>query len=263
MIGDVSVIISHFNKAKFLEQALISAINQTVPPKEVIVVDDCSRDGQQNKARGLCERLGARFISRGANGGPGAARNDGIKASRGEWIQILDADDYLTRKSLEVRLEAISQEPSTLWVAGQIAKVPWFVTPHSLESRLLQFLPWFKLKPESVIEPPNVPSDSPWKVRWPHVTILFRRILFKKYGLYDEMVRLGQDKEIRWRFWYFSKTIPLVVSDIVYVYRRGHKGELTHKSNNPQRRISHDIMLANIQRRKAEGLIPDNTSFLE
>ena len=259
---DASLIISHYNKAKYLEQAIFSGINQSVPFMEVIVVDDCSRDDQKKKAKNICDNLRVQLILRKTNGGPSAARNDGIRASKGEWIQILDADDYLTRDSLKNRLKALLGNQSTFWIAGQYAKVGWFVTPRSLESRILNRFPWFKLKPEPVIEPQNVPKNHPWKVQWPHQAILFHRSLFEKYGLYDEMVRLGQDKEIRWRFWYATQTTPTVVKEIVYVYRQGHRGRLTHKSNHLERQKCLNVMMENIERRKTEGITSENTEFL-
>jgi len=255
--ADVSVIISHYNRTNFLKQAVLSAIQQTIKPKEIIVVDDCSRLDQQIKVEKICKHFGVNLVLRKTNGGPSAARNDGIKVSTGEWIQILDADDFLTHNSLEVRLDALSRNPRALWIAGQMAKIWWFVTPQSLKSRFLQKIPLFKARQELVIEPHNVPLEDPFKIRWHHGAILFHRSLFQKYGLYDEMIRRGEDKELRWRFFYFSQTVPLVVPDIVYIYRQGHGGRLTSLPPN------HKLILSRIENRKSQGLKSENTEFLK
>lgn len=261
----VSIVISHYNKAKYLDQAIYSAINQSRQPSEIIVVDDYSLPQQRAKARRICDKAGVIFIQRDKNGGPSKARNAGIRASYGEWIQILDADDYLAPNSLKNRFNALNRgtnDAAALWIAGQYTYVERFVTPKRLEIKYLRYLPWFKLKAVPVIQPHNVHPEDPWVVKWPHQAILFHKSLFEKYGLYDEDVRLGQDKEIRWRFWYFSHTVPLSVEDIVYIYRRGVKGQLTHISNNEKRKKSREIMMRNIKKRKNEGLTPQNTEFI-
>lgn len=88
--ADVSVIIPAYNAEATLAAAIRSALNQTVLPREVIVVDDGSADGTVAAAEGFGARV---QVIRQANGGPGAARNTGIRAASGAWIGLLDADD--------------------------------------------------------------------------------------------------------------------------------------------------------------------------
>jgi glycosyltransferase involved in cell wall biosynthesis len=85
-----SVVIPAFDAARYLGEAIRSALAQTLPPLEVIVVDDGSTDG----TRALAEGFGGsvRVLS-GARGGPSAARNRGVREARGTWIAFLDADD--------------------------------------------------------------------------------------------------------------------------------------------------------------------------
>ncbi len=261
MKNRVSVIITHYNTAGYLEQALYSVLVQSYKPFEIIVVDDCSLPEQRVRAHKICHKAGIKFIQRDKNGGPSRARNDGIRMARGEWIQILDGDDFLTPDSLRSRMNALSLNKDALWVAGQYSYVKSFVSPKSLKSNVLKILPWFKLRAVPVIEPDKVNPGDPWVVRWPHWTMLFHRSLFEDYGLFDEKIIMGQDKEIRWRFWHFSGTIPVKVDHIVYAYRRGVAGQLTHKSNDEARRLNHVIMMRNIEKRKIEGLTRENTTF--
>jgi glycosyltransferase involved in cell wall biosynthesis len=88
----VSILIPCFNAEHWIGQAIESALAQTWPEKEVIVVDDGSTDGSLGVIRSFGERI--RWES-GPNKGAPAARNRLLELSRGDWLQYLDADDYL------------------------------------------------------------------------------------------------------------------------------------------------------------------------
>ena len=88
----VSIVINNYNYARYLGDAIDSALAQTWHPLEVIVVDDGSTDDSWSVIQRYGERVRA---MRQPNGGQGAAYNAGFAASRGEWVLFLDADDLL------------------------------------------------------------------------------------------------------------------------------------------------------------------------
>lgn len=97
----VSVIIPCYNAQAFVGQAIESALGQTSPPTEVIVVDDGSTDDSHL----IANRFGSPVRAlRQRNGGPSLARNAGIEASTGQFIAFLDADDYWMPSKLETQL---------------------------------------------------------------------------------------------------------------------------------------------------------------
>ncbi len=89
----LSIVVNNYNYAPFLRQAIDSALAQTYPRTEVIVVDDASKDG----SRRIIESYGGRVIPvlLDENGGQGAALTAGFAASHGDVIVFLDADDWL------------------------------------------------------------------------------------------------------------------------------------------------------------------------
>jgi glycosyltransferase involved in cell wall biosynthesis len=99
----VTVVIPCFNAASFLRAALESALNQTLAPFEVLVIDDGSTD----QSAAIAESYGppVRVISQ-ANQGESVARNRGIEEARGSWIAFLDADDIWLPEKLERQLTA-------------------------------------------------------------------------------------------------------------------------------------------------------------
>ena len=105
----VSIIIPTFNRRAYVVDAIDSGLSQTYGHCEVIVVDDGSSDGTGSV---LKERYGSRvrYIFQ-ANQGPGIARNCGIAAARGEFVQFLDADDQLHENKVEIGLQVFRRHP--------------------------------------------------------------------------------------------------------------------------------------------------------
>ena len=115
----VSVIIPCYKQAHFLGEAIESALAQTYPHVEVVVVDDGSPDdvaGVVARYAGTSERDVRCF--RQPNGGLSAARNAGVRASWGRYLVFLDADDRLLPHALERGLACFRQHPEAAFVAG-------------------------------------------------------------------------------------------------------------------------------------------------
>jgi len=97
----VSVVIPSYNCARFLRETLESVFAQTCPDVEIIVVDDGSTDGSKELLERFADRV--RVIHQ-ENQGVSAARNRGIRESRGEFVAFLDADDLWHPEKLEQQL---------------------------------------------------------------------------------------------------------------------------------------------------------------
>ena len=96
----VSIVVDNYNYARFLPRSVGSALAQTYPHVEVVVVDDASTDGSQEIIRAFGQRVTP--VLKAVNAGHGAAFNSGFAASRGEIVIFLDADDYLYPQAVEI-----------------------------------------------------------------------------------------------------------------------------------------------------------------
>jgi GT2 family glycosyltransferase len=104
---DVSVIVPTYNHAHFLEECLASIYQQRKVSFEIIVVDDGSMDNTPELAERHRGKI--RYISK-TNAGLSAARNTGLLASSGRYIQFLDADDLLAPYCLYKKLQQIERQ---------------------------------------------------------------------------------------------------------------------------------------------------------
>ena len=108
----VSLVIATFNHARFLGDALDSAVAQTLRDVETIVVDDGSTDDTP----AVLARYGGRIrVIRQPNRGLAAARNAGLAAARGTYVSFLDADDVLMPTKLAEQTTILDREPTVGW----------------------------------------------------------------------------------------------------------------------------------------------------
>ncbi len=110
----VSVIIPTFNRRETILRAVESALGQTRPPLEVIVVDDGSTDGTREVVEG---RPGVRYVWQ-ANQRQAAARNTGLSLARGEVIATLDSDDWWDADHLERALRQMQRHQVPVYCAN-------------------------------------------------------------------------------------------------------------------------------------------------
>jgi glycosyltransferase involved in cell wall biosynthesis len=105
-MSEISVIIPCFRNAKTICRALKSIVDQTRTVDEVIVVDDCSPEGEEIECV-VREFPGVVYVRNQSNVGPAESRNIGIEKSRCEIVSFLDADDMLHPQKIEFQAEVL------------------------------------------------------------------------------------------------------------------------------------------------------------
>ncbi|GFO77370.1 hypothetical protein BPLS_P5768 [Bathymodiolus platifrons methanotrophic gill symbiont] len=106
----ISLIIPSYNRGTLLRRALVSVLEQSRPPDEIIVVDDGSTD---NTAQVLKQEFPQVKVIVQINQGISAARNTGIRQAKGNWIAFLDSDDTWLAEKLAIQVRALQQSPDT------------------------------------------------------------------------------------------------------------------------------------------------------
>ncbi|TJY32896.1 glycosyltransferase [Pontimicrobium aquaticum] len=104
----ISIIIPCYNDAKFIEQAIDSAINQTHTNKEIIVVDDGSNKDTKVVLKSLESKIDKLIAQE--NLGQSTARNNGIKQANGNYVLVLDSDDYFENSFCQKALDIFNND---------------------------------------------------------------------------------------------------------------------------------------------------------
>lgn len=114
----VSIIMPVYNKIKYLEKTIQSILNQTYKDFELIIVDDGSTDGSEKLCDKFSECDSRIKVIHIKNNGVSNARNIGIENSTGEYIQFIDADDYIDSNMLEDLIDICEKYTPDIIISG-------------------------------------------------------------------------------------------------------------------------------------------------
>jgi glycosyltransferase involved in cell wall biosynthesis len=214
-MGSVSVIIPNYNREALIGETIRNLLLQTLPPGEIVVVDDGSTDNSVEVIRSFGTKV--KLIQQ-FNQGPGAARNAGLKVAVGDYIQFQDSDDLLSLNKLQAQARQLDETGADI-VLGPWAHV--FIRDRRItfESCVLQQalpLPHLKL--------------SAWMLRgWATIfqSLLFRRDFLAASGLYQTQIRYGEDMEFFFRMLCRSPRVAFA-GDVLTLYRVDAPNKLSH-----------------------------------
>ncbi len=214
----VSVIVPTYNRHQFLGQALDSVLAQTYPYFELIVVDDGSDDPTPDLLAAYGETI---QVIRQSNQGVSSARNTGIQASKGEWIALLDSDDYWLPQKLESQIALFKSHPGALicqteeiWIRNGTR-----VNPKRRHQKFSGMI-FEKCLPLCLVSPSAV---------------MLHKTLFDEIGLFDENLPACEDYDLWLRMtWKY----PVHLIDTPFIVKRGgHADQLSRMAELDKYRI--------------------------
>ncbi len=217
----ISVIIPFFNASRYLKESIESVISQTFDDWELILIDDGSTDDSVQIVTRLSLTEPRIKILSQKNAGQAAARNNGIKSSKAKFIAFLDADDIWVKNKLEVQLKHLeSEKVDVIYSLGilMFENDNNRTEPYHWVTGRLDGMAMFEELTKSNFMNPG--------------TVLLRRSIFDKVGLFDEVDALrGTEDFDLWMRITRAGFVVFGMDDHLAYYRVRATGEhtITHK----------------------------------
>lgn len=172
----VSVIIPTYNSASLVTAAVESALAQTAPPAEIIVIDDGSTDDTRERL----SNYRVRYLHQ-QNQGVAAARNLGLHNATGELIAFLDADDVWHLRKLELQIAAIEANPNLVLLGTHVFDWPAEQPTDVNRAGVIRPMPWRKLAVKN-----HLVTSS----------IIVRRTVLNEVGDFDTALQGPEDHDL-------------------------------------------------------------------
>ena len=227
-MDQVAVVIPAYNAAALLPETLDSIFAQTLPPAEIVVVDDGSTDDMDGCVRAY-EPKGVRFV-RTPNRGVNAARNTGAAETKSPWLSFTDSDDKWLPRKLERQMELLAQAPdcqecitdfrsfSTAGLAKEShfdSAPPGFWDEGRRDFGRLGFVIDRNLFIDFLTFQPVQPS-----------AMLIGRERFEKVGVWNEEISRNRSQDIEFHLLCANQPPLAVVPEVLVHYRR-HANNMT------------------------------------
>ncbi len=212
-----SIVIPVYNTEEYLDRCVSSAVRQTMPDIEILLVDDGSTDGSP----ALCDSYAARDprvkVIHKKNGGLSDARNTGIRSAEGEYILLLDSDDHLEENTCELFLPAARTGSDLItgdWIRSQ--ESPEGLN-RSVEIRIWAARDYMK------------DSLRRGKLRMAAVRYLYRREFLAEQGLAFRCGILHEDEEFT--PWALLAAKTITATNVVFYHYILREGSITRQKD--------------------------------
>ena len=172
----VSVVVAIYKSEEFLDKLIISLIEQTYKNIEIILIDDGSPDNSGKICDAYAEKDSRIKVIHKKNGGTCEARNVGMEQCTGEWLVIVDGDDWLETDYVEYMLRLVHQTGSDMGMSTEIFttrdriqtavdKIETWTSEYTAAQIILPYIaigPWNKIYRLDVLRQNNLTFSVPW-----------------------------------------------------------------------------------------------------
>jgi glycosyltransferase involved in cell wall biosynthesis len=228
----VSVVITCFNQGRFLEHSVNSVMQQTLTDLECLIVDDGSTDITRHVAKSLVKIDPRIKYFYKQNGGVSSARNFGFDQAQGEWIQFLDADDWIDEDKLRFQLSHLEKLDENIDPSADLVFYSDYdrvyineeQTVLSQERKQVGALDRQQLMQRLLV--PDFLADSPFPVL--QQCLLMKRTVFAKKRFNEELKAL-QDRDFPLAL--LAAGVEFVYTPIVGAFYTKHQSNRTNNWN--------------------------------
>ena len=249
----VSVIIPVFNVEKYLDKCLESLVNQTLKEIEIICVDDGSTDNSMQILKKYESEYSNVIVVSQENAGAGAARNNGLRIAKGEYLSFLDSDDFFEVNMLEEAYEKA--------VADKADMVVFKSDQYYEDSDEFKQVTW-TLRYKKI--PPYMPfahrqmTDNVFKVfvgwAWDK---LFRTEFVKEHNLLFQEQRTSNDMLFVFAATVLAKRITVVPEDKVLAHQRRNNSSSLSNTREKSWQCFYNALNALKKRLEDEGIFEE------
>ncbi len=215
----ISVILTTYNRADMVIEALESVLSQQELPDEILLVDDGSTDDTMEKIRPYQERI--KLLAQ-ENTGISAARNTGIKTAKHDWLTFLDSDDLWKPQKLRRQKEALGQNPEykICYTNEEWRKNGKWMNQKKAHQKYSGWI-YEKCLPLCIISPSSV---------------LIHRSVFERTGIFDEDLPACEDYDLWLRM---TAIFPvLYIPEKIIIKRAGNWPQLSKQHSLDKYRIA-------------------------
>jgi len=222
--SDISVIIPYYNRESYMDEAVQSALMQTLKPREILIVNDAS----QPSSRRFLDRYTSEctIIDLPSNVGLAGSRNAGIRAAQGRFVAFLDDDDVWLPRKLEQQRKFMEEHPECAGVHCAV----WAMLPGQPSTYYRRFGTWWQPASEAAgWRAPGEPQPGPltlaqaltndyWVIP---STMMFRTDAVRELGGFDPAFRRCEDRDFIIRFCSAGYRIEGIVEPLAKLRRQG------------------------------------------
>ncbi len=201
----ISVVIPAWNASRYIGDAVDSVLSQSAAPDEIIIVDDGSTDDTSECVRKFGSRV---TLVAQSNAGVAAARNRGIAAAHGEAVALLDADDLMASRRLELQRAVLADDTHCAIALGKQMTFGSDQERPALDGSAVNL---------TAVRPGYVPSAA-----------MIRVSAFRLVGPFDAGLRIGDFLD--WITRAKSRGAPITEMEQVVAYRRLHEASLSRSA---------------------------------
>ncbi|MBN1898309.1 MAG: glycosyltransferase family 2 protein [Spirochaetes bacterium] len=208
----ISVIIPTYNRAGFIQKAVLSVLHQTLEDFELLIIDDGSSDNSRDIILSIKDsRL--KYYYHEPNHGVAFSRNEGIKRSQAGLLAFLDSDDTWEDQKLETQYKAMEKHSE-------------YLISHTEEK-------WYKsgriLNPRTIHRKHHgdIFEQSLKLCAISMSTVMIKKELFKRVGLFDEKLKVCEDYDMWLRV--TSRFPVLLIPHVLTIKQGGHKDQISQQ----------------------------------